>query len=60
MLRYVIGVNQNTKESSDEVPFLLRWSARQYARRFPPGRPVIIRVSPTQSSETRLFAIDQE
>ena len=44
-------------EGEDEVPFLLRWSAKQYAQRLSQAATVIVRV---RSEKTLFFKLDHQ
>jgi len=56
-VRYVL--EGSSIESQDEIPFLFRGSARQYAERFSHTFPVTVRINPKNPDERRFFDEDQ-
>jgi hypothetical protein len=58
-VQYRLGSNQDSREVCDEVPFLLRQSAKRYAEKLSLRRTIIVRVNPANKAETHFFAFDQ-
>jgi hypothetical protein len=59
-VHYKVLPNDHSTEGWDEIPFLFRSSASQFAEKFAENIPVRIRVNPNKRGETRLFEIDQK
>src|SRR6266702_8913657 len=45
-VQFRIGLNHDYGDGQDEIPFLFRWSARSYARRFSINTPISVRTNP--------------
>jgi hypothetical protein len=53
---YRVDSNPRYLEGQDDVPFCIHWSAKDYARGFPRGTRVTVRI---RSEETLFFKLDQ-
>jgi hypothetical protein len=58
-VQYRIGTKPDSQEVCDEVPFLLRRSAKRYAAKLSLSQTIIVRVNPANSADTQFFAFDQ-
>ncbi len=55
---YRRGPNKH-QEECDEVPFLVRQSARNYANKISAHQTIIVRMNPANETETMFFEFDQ-
>jgi len=59
-IRYQVDAEENPWVTEEEIPFLSRGDAKRFARKFPPGRKVIVRVHPDFSTHARFYGVGQK